>query len=251
MDFDPPTIPDKLKTQLIRIVSETRQRGSSGWTDELAEVVVERVLQNQGYFKSQSRAEAKILSDDTVSQHVSITFHIDLGVQYRLQSISFRSAQEAQRLVFSQDELRKTIPITDGGIFNVSRIRGGLDSLKNLYGSHGYIDFVARPETTVDDGTGRIFLAMILDQQRVVRIGKVSVITREPKVQALVESKFKPGDIVDGTSLVTFFELNKSDLPPGASLQDVDVVRRDVKAGIADLNFNLLTCSEFHSSLDP
>lgn len=249
--FEPSSLPDKLKKQLAQSVRETQQRSRPGWTDELAEVIVEGALQDQGYYKSQSRAEANVLSDDAVSQHVSIVLHINLGVQYRLQKITFRSPYDDQPLVFPLDELRKTIPVADGELFNVSKIRKGIDRLRKLYGSRGYIDFVAEPETDVDDDTQRIYLIMVLDQQKPFRIGKVDVITREPNVEAFVESKFKPGGVVDSTALAAFFELNKSVLPPGASLQDVDVVRRDLKAGIADLNFNLLTCSQYRSTLDP
>lgn len=251
IDFVPPGIPDELKTQLNQVVRETRQRVRSGWADELAEVVVEGTLQDQGYFKSQSRIETKILSNDAVLQHVSITLHINLGLQYRLQKITFRSPYDDQPLVFPADELRKSIPVADGELFNASKIREGIDSLKKLYGSHGYIDFVAEPATDADDTTHLIYVDMVLDQQKPFRIGRVKVITPEPKLQKLVESEFKPGQIVDTRALAAFFEVSQSELPPGTSLQDVDVARRDVKAGIADLNFNLLTCSDFRSSFDP
>jgi outer membrane protein assembly factor BamA len=47
--------------------------------------------------------------------------------------------------------LRKLVPLEEGDIFNVTKIRESLDAMKKLYSSFEYINFAATPITDVDD----------------------------------------------------------------------------------------------------
>ena len=249
--FEGSTLPTEIHVQLTQLMKEIRQRAWAGWIDEVGEIVVRGALLDQGYFRIEEKAEADVLSSDAEFQHVAITLHIDLGLQYGLGEVSFRSANATEVLAFPREELRKAIPLSDGELFSTQKIREGLDNLRKLYGSKGYIDFVATPIVEADDATQRISLIMELDQQKQFRIGKVKVISLEPNLKPLLESQFKSGEIFNSNVLDSFFELNKSVLPPNASPEDMEVEHRDVRAGVVDLRFNLLTCSQFRSTLDP
>lgn len=247
--FDGPALPDEINEQLAQVIKNVRTRARPGWIDEVAEILVRGTLQDEGYFRVEPKADAQVLSGDAAFQHVTITLQIDLGLQYRLGEVSFRSAYLNEALAFPLEELRATIPLSEGDLFSAEKIRESDSNLRKLYGSKGYIDFVAEPIVNVDDATQRISLIMQLDQQKQFRIGKVKVISLDPTLQPLFESIFRPGNIFNSQALEDFFQENKSAFPPNASLEDMEVEHRDVKAGIVDLRFNLLTCSQFR--IDP
>jgi hypothetical protein len=249
--FDGPPLPAEIQTQLIQVLKQIRKRASPGWVGEVGEVVVQGLLQDEGYFRVEEKAEAQVITSDPSFQHVSITLYIDLGPQYRLGSVAFRSADPNQPLVFPTDELRKLVPLSEGDLFSGEKICEGLVNLRKLYGSKGYYDFTATPLTQADDPNQRISLVMELDEQKQFRIGKIKVISLDPRIQRILESKLKPRDIFNSQAVEKFFQENKSALPPDASPEDMDVERRDVRAGIIDLRFILLTCSQFRSTLDP
>ena len=115
----------------------------------------------------------------------------------------------------SRTKLRKLIPLSEGDLFKASeKIRESLDNLSKLYGSQGYYDFTATPLTQADDANQRISLVMELDEQRQYRIGNVKVISLDPKIQPILDSEFKPGDILNSQAVEEFFQENKLCLTP-------------------------------------
>jgi hypothetical protein len=100
--------------------------GDSSWLREVQEVLIMGAWQEQGYFIVHSSVESQVLSRDSTSQHVSITVRVNEGPQYRLGGVEFRSAQDprsAPELLFPPDELRQQIPLREGDLFNVQKIR--------------------------------------------------------------------------------------------------------------------------------
>ena len=248
---DSSRLPDQLQGELSQVVKATRTRAWPGWIDELQEVTVLGAMHDKGYFQAMDTAEVEIRDAAPDFQRVSITLHVEPGLQYRLGGVSFRSADLDAPISFPLEELRKLIPLSEGNVFSSSKIREGLDTLRKLYGTHGYIDFTPTPLTEVDDTTQRISLIFELDQQKQFRIGKINVLSFDPKLQALLESKVKAGDTFNSQVIEDFFEENKSALPPGASPEDMRREHTDVRAGLVDLTFNFLTCSQFRTTLDP
>jgi outer membrane protein assembly factor BamA len=112
--------------------------------------------------------------------HVSVTAHVEEGLQYRLGTIQFRSSNLDVPLAFGAEELRKQIPMNEGDVFSAAKIRASLDALNHSYRSNGYIDFVAEPLIDVDDSHQRISLIMELDQQKQFRLGKIEVFGLDP-----------------------------------------------------------------------
>jgi outer membrane protein assembly factor BamA len=125
-------------------------------------------------------------------------------------------------LVFSSEELRKRIPMHEGDVFNVQKIREALDGLRKLYVSHGYIDSVVSPIADIDGEHQRISLTMEIDQGKQYRLGKVEVFGPNPQMQDLLKSTLKPGEIYNDQVLQNFLKEHKSSLPPDVSFQDID-----------------------------
>jgi outer membrane protein assembly factor BamA len=143
-------------------------------------------------------------------------------------------------LVFSNEELRKLIQLREGDLFSVEKIREALDAMKELYGSHGYIDFVVSPLTDIDDEPARVSLVMEVDQLKQSRVGKIEVFGLNPAREELLKSKLKPGDIFNNDVIRNFLSDHKSSLPKEVSSEDVEF-HRNVSAGRVDLRFNFQT----------
>jgi outer membrane protein assembly factor BamA len=64
--------------------------------------------------------------------------------------VQFRSADPDVPLAFPPEQLRKMVPLRDGGIFDVSKLREGFDALKKLYDSSGWMDFTPAPNFDIE-----------------------------------------------------------------------------------------------------
>jgi outer membrane protein assembly factor BamA len=138
VNFDGPIhLPNSIREQLITELKQREFDGDYDWLGEIQEVPVRGAWQDQGYFRVNSTAQARIISSDSTIQHVSVIVHVDEGLQYRLGDVSFREGDPDDPLPFPAEELRKLVPLREGDLFNVEKIREGLEALKKLYDSNG------------------------------------------------------------------------------------------------------------------
>ncbi len=228
-----------------QVVSDLKQHNfndssdlESDWLGEIQAVGLRGVWQDQGYFKVEVTAKEEFIRNDSMGKHVRIIVHINEGPQFRLGDVQFRSSDPSEPLAFRPEELRRLIPVRERDIFSATKIREGLDALRELYGSHGYIDFVATPLTDIDDGRQRISLVMELDQQKQFRVASVEVFGLDVKMETLLKSKLKPGDVYNSQVVEDFLKQNASALPPDISPSDIEL-HRDVRRGTVDFRFNI------------
>ncbi len=101
---------------------------------------------------------------------VDITIPIVEGEQFTLGSMSFQNST-----IFSdqQGALRSLFNMQEGDLFNISRIREGLENLRQLYGEFGYLNFVASPLTEIDEINRRIDMTFDLDEGQQYRIRRI------------------------------------------------------------------------------
>lgn len=71
--------------------------------------------------------------------------------------------------------MRTAFLIADGEIFDREKIAAGLENLRSLYGTNGYVNFVAVPETTIDEDARSISLKVDLDEGSVFCLGTLTV----------------------------------------------------------------------------
>ena len=90
----PISLPDSAREQLVAELKQHKVGASSEWLAEVQEVSIRGAWQDQGFFKAASSAQAQIISNDSVEQHVSLLVHIEEGIQYRLTDIRFRKAPD-------------------------------------------------------------------------------------------------------------------------------------------------------------
>ncbi len=242
--LDQPThLPASTREQLIAELKQGTYKADPGWLTEIQDGPISAAWQDDGFFKTELTATASVIDADSTVQHVLVTIHADEGHQYALGDIQFRSSDPTVPLIFSTAELRNLFKMHEGDILSAQKIREALDALTELYGSRGYIDFVATPLTDSSDQTGPISLIMELDQEKQFRLAKIEVLGTDPNMVALVNSKFKPGDRFNSQLIERFLAENKSSLPPDVSLEDIDF-HRNVRAGTVDLRFNFQACPQ-------
>ena len=100
---------------------------------------------------------------------------------------------------------------------------------------------MATPIPDIDDETGRLSLLMVLDENKQFRVAKIEAFGPDPKMEALLKSKFKPGDVLNSQLIENVLAEHKSSLPPDVSIEDVDL-RRNVRRGTVNLQFNFQAC---------
>jgi hypothetical protein len=236
--FDRPVhLPDS--NEEPEIIFELKQymfdRGSEG-LDEILEVRIRSAWQDQGFFKVLASGQMQVVSSDSTYEHVVITIRVDPGLQYRLGDVRFRSSDPDDRetLAFPREELRKLIQLQDGDPFSTAKIRESLDAMRKLYDSHGYINFVATPETEADDATQRISLVMELCEGKQFRVRKIEIFGLEPSKAAMLTTMVRPGDVFQYSLVETFVKANLPEFLDVTSSEVLDL-RKDQKEGAVDI----------------
>ena len=144
---------------------------SPAWIDTLAELELRSAWQDQGYFKIAIDPHAQSLGGDSGHERFLVTVHVlEEGPQFHLGDIRFTGGTAIPEV-----ELRQTIPLRDGEFFDVAQVREGIVALTKLYGSHGYINFMAIPDAEADENLQRISLVIALDEQKQFRVGSVEI----------------------------------------------------------------------------
>src|SRR6202041_3613646 len=67
-------------------------------------------------------------------------------------------------LVFKPDALARVFALKEGDIFATDKVRKALYDYKKRYGEYGYINFVASPNTEVNDAKKLVNITMEFDQ---------------------------------------------------------------------------------------
>ena len=252
------SLPSSIRDQLIAELKEhSASSAGSNWLEEWNEVAIRDAWMNEGFFKITSTSRAQIISSDATEQHVSVTVHVDEGMQYRLRDIrfgrepqivpadaddgqsifvlpekvEFHEFHDAERLdahlIFPPEELRKRFLLNDGAVLDASKIKEGLGALSRLYHSQGYVDFASKPETITDDKSAMISLIIVLDEGKQFRVGKVLAYNLDPEKEAKLKSLIQPGDIYNSEPFGDFLRKNR--------LPFISVLQQNEDSGTIDL----------------
>ena len=145
----------------------------------------------------------KVVAHSENEETVDLVMDVREGEQYRLKEIRFSGSND-----FPAAAMRAQFPVADGGIFNREKIGVGLDRLRRLYGSKGYINFSAVPETEEDVAGRTVALMVELDTGAVFHFGKLIVAGEESQPGAsqklLTTWKKHEGQVYDPAALEQF-----------------------------------------------
>jgi hypothetical protein len=239
-------LPQTVQKQLIKTFMRYRQHphdsDAKSLLDEFAEVGVKGALHDRGYFRAKVETEAKLLGVDGQEQRYSFVISIAKGSLYRLGTVHFANAADPHSaLAFPSAELRNLVPLARGDVFNVSKIRQGLEAITKLYGSNGYVDATIEPDTQVDDDRPIIDLVLNIDEQSQYRIGKVLVVSTDTNVKSFVSANLKTGQVFNKEVIEQLLRRYKSVLPADVSERDISIARNTVSKRL-NITFDFWTC---------
>jgi outer membrane protein assembly factor BamA len=232
-------LPESAKARVTHRAEEITFDTGSDWPLYVAEDV-KQAMQDYGYFRATVRPQPHTLRSSPSGEQASVRFYVTEGPQYRLGQIQFQHAR-----LFPVAALRKQISLQDEDIFDLSKIRLGIDTLTKLYDAHGYINFVASPDVNVDDAHERISVLMQLQEGRQFRVGSVQILglIYYQSPTHVLKLDIKPGMIFSRKLVEDFYEQNKAILPADASWKDVTITQ-DARTHTVAIKFDFRGCPQ-------
>jgi outer membrane protein insertion porin family len=129
-------------------------------------------FQDRGYFKvTTGLPETKIVNELPDLTEIAVRVRVDKGRLYRLGEVRWMNVKAVD-----VSELIGLIPLRSGEIFSRSAVAKGLENVRRLYSSRGYINFIVVPDPYFDEQNGLISLIMDVDEGPQYRMGTVSFI---------------------------------------------------------------------------
>jgi outer membrane protein insertion porin family len=132
-------------TELARITSDF----IGACFDEDSEQLEERIrasFQDRGCFAVKVNSLGFKPRDPlAVPKPVTLEAELSDGPRYKLGEITF-----LENHAFSSQKLREQFPLKRGDLFERRKIASGLESLRKLYGTQGFLDWTAASETKFD-----------------------------------------------------------------------------------------------------
>jgi len=243
--FAPGThIPPSVRDRIIGSIRSPQfyDDPDQSWLQEMQEVGVLGVLLDSGYYRATAKAEAHLVEGNQQRRRYAVTLHIEEGWRYRLGDIRIESAADDKTLIFPSSELRERVPMKRGEIFNVWKLRAGLEAIGKLYHTKGYIDMVSTPEVHNGEYGGPLELVMKIEEGKQYRIGRIEFLGMDAKTQSQLRPQLRPGDAYNPDLIDELFRQSKSLLPSDASRRDFSVLLRSQAEGTVDLRFDFYTC---------
>ena len=199
--------------------------------DENSEEIEERVrasFQNRGYFKMELKS-LRIKPRDPlgVPKPVTLEGEISEGPQYRLADINFTNNH-----AFSFEELRQQFPIKTGELFEREKIVAGLMSLRKLYATRGFVDWMATVDTEFgSNATTNLNLG--IEEGTQYHMGKLEFVGgKEAAGRLRAEWKLSEGDIYDPTYIDDFLSATRDLLPQDFGPANVQTIQNCPAAAV-------------------
>ena len=203
-------------TDLAKLTSDFTGSCFNDDTEELGERI-RAAFQDRGYFAVEVKSLGIKPRDPLGNpKPVALEAEVSEGVQYKLAEITFVNAH-----AFTPEKLREQFPLQKGDLFERSKVASGLDSLRKLYGTTGFLEWMAVPETKLaSDGTANLNISIQEGPQ--YHMGKLDIVAdKEVASRLRGEWKLAEGDVYDQTYIDQYLEANRSLLPVGFNRDNV------------------------------
>jgi hypothetical protein len=190
--------------------------------DEDSEEIEERLrasFQDRGYFKMEVKSlRTKPRDPLGVPKPVTLEAEVSEGLRYRLGQITFINNH-----AFDADTLRREFSLKTGEVLERDKIARGLDGLVKLYGSSGFLDYMAIPETRFDSNA-TTSLIITFEEGPQYRMGKLDVVAaKEIAARLRSEWKLAEGAVYDSTYINHYIDNNRALLPVSFSRENVGI----------------------------
>jgi len=192
-------------------------------------IAIRVAFQDKGYFDpSVGVPGIQVIDPFAEPSSISVGVVVGEGSLCRLERISF-SGNHA----FSQEELRDAFPIKKNDVFLKGKIEAGIDKIRVLYGSPGYLDFWLMFHDTLSNG--RVTLPTEIHEGTQYRMGKLTVAAK-PEVAEKLQQKWllSEGAVFDRGYIQKYLDANRSLLPNDMVPERVQLTR-DCPRGVVDV----------------
>jgi Surface antigen variable number repeat len=162
-------LPDAERERIIRLFQQkTYPEGEIGER-------IRQALRDVGYFKVV--ADEPTFAFPTKGRGTAnVTVKMKPGAQYRLGEIRFERAT-----VFPATQLREVFSQRNGDLFSATKFSIGLDDLRKLYATRGYVNTVVNPVPSTDESRRLIDLLLEVDQGEAYDFGQLYLEGVEPR----------------------------------------------------------------------
>ena len=211
-------------TQLSEIVS-----GVTGACMDDSETIGEMLrasFQDHGYFQVQVK-HVNLKSSDPLASLKPVTGEADVseGPRYRVGKITF-----LKNHAFPSDRLRQEFLLKTGEVFERGKVSSGLEGLRRIYGSTGFLDMYCIPDTQ-PASNATMNLAITMSEGEQYHFNKLQIIAEKDAADRL-ETKWelREGAVYDAQYIDQFIDANHDSLPPGFTTQNAQIVHNCPKA---------------------
>jgi hypothetical protein len=177
------SLPDADRKQIVQLFQQkTYPLNEISQLDEITERI-RQALQDIGYFKATVDEPKVSFPANTEKRRIAnLTVTAEPGTQYRLGEIRFEKLT-----VFPTAQLRDVFPIRDGELFNRDEFIKGLENMRKLYETKGYVNFVATSVPMFDESRRTIDFVIDIDEGRQFNFGQLLLEGVEPHAGAAKE----------------------------------------------------------------
>lgn len=208
------------ETDLARITSDVIGSCYDEDSDEIGDRV-RASFQDRGYFKVEVKSlRFKPRDPLGVPKPVTLEGEVFEGPQYKLGDVTFTNNH-----AFPVEELRHQFPLKKGSLAERGKIATGLESLRKLYGTRGYLDVVAIPDTEIASNA-TLNLNITIEEGPQYHMGKLDVVgEKEPAERLRREWALSEGEAYDSTYIDKYISTHRDLLPVNFSRASVETIQ--------------------------
>jgi len=192
--------------------------------NEDSEEIGERIrasFQQRGYFQAEVKS-VKFKPRDPlgVPKPVALESDVSEGPQFRLGQVTF-----LKNHAFSSEKLRQQFPLKTNDVVEREKVAAGLESLRKLYATRGYLDYVSIPGT-VFGSNATMNLSITIEEGPQYHMGKLDIVAeKEPAARLRMEWKLAEGDVYDATYIDKYLTAARDILPSNFSKSNVQTAQ--------------------------
>ena len=171
-----------VRQELLRECRKVGLRFAPQTTSELlvenCEELVREAYQDKGYFKVKVSSDFSRVAERNVQD---LIFEIEPGSQYSFSEIVWEGAT-----VFDPAELNRLFSVNRGETFSRSKFAAGLEAVRRMYYSIGYINYIGVPAPLIDEEAKTIGFTIDVDEGGQFRFGCLTIVGMRPEHEKIV-----------------------------------------------------------------
>jgi outer membrane protein assembly factor BamA len=162
------------------------------------------VYNNRGYLRASIAAPLVALvgsGEGKCRDGVSVKLAVTEGLQYSWEDLRWQGNS-----AFTVDEINTRMKLARGKVANLSEFTAGLEAVKELYGTMGYVFVRLAPEPAYDDEQRRVSYRITVTEGDQYRMGRLSISGVPDSTAKKIAGKWKlkEGDVYNASYIRTY-----------------------------------------------